>query len=159
MPPIPEKEMSAYLVEESRAHSREFMVFSALNELYVYVNQNKEMIFEELNQNEFALQQGLPEKFQNMLQTMEVPPDTIIMNNGSLDNYNSKSRLMSNSNSRFYWKVHCLALEFFRICFFWMAQFSLPKKEFPIKYLQKIWFWKYPVANFFINVKRVFVRT
>lgn len=92
--------MSMILAEESREHAKDFLIFSALNELYVYVSQNKEIIFEEFNQNEFALQQKLPEKFQKLLDTMEIVPDTLIINNGSLDNYNSKSRLMS--NSRFY---------------------------------------------------------
>jgi plexin A len=102
LPPISDQDMNSLLAEESREHERDFLVFSALNELYVYVNQNKEMIFDELNQNEVALQQHLPEKFQKLLDTMEVMPDALIISNGSLDGYNSKSRLMANSNSRFY---------------------------------------------------------
>ena len=39
------------LVEESRENAQELNTcFSALNELYTYVNQNREMIFDELNQ-------------------------------------------------------------------------------------------------------------
>lgn len=101
MPKISEHEMNMILAEESRDHAQDFMMFSALNELYTYVNQNKEMLFDELNRNEFALQENLPEKFQKLLDTIEVMPDTLI-NNESLDKYNSKSRLMANSNSRFY---------------------------------------------------------
>lgn len=63
--------MNAMLAEESRDHSHDFLVFSALNELYVYVNQNKEMIFEELSQSEVALQLHLPEKFQKLLGTVD----------------------------------------------------------------------------------------
>lgn len=101
MPPVRDEQMNAMLSEESRLHSDDFRVFSALNELYTYVQQNKEAISEELCSNEVSLNQGLNEKFNKMLATMEVVPDP--MNNGSLDNfnYNSKSRLMSNSN-RFY---------------------------------------------------------
>jgi plexin A len=101
MPPVRDEQMNAMLAEESRLHGNDFRVFSALNELYTYVQQNKEAISEELCSNELSLNQGLNEKFTKMLATMEVVQDP--MNNGSLDNfnYNSKSRLMSNSN-RFY---------------------------------------------------------
>lgn len=95
--------MNSFLGQESQAHQRNFLVYSsALNELYVYVNSNRDMIFEELSKNEYALHEQLPERFQAMLATMDVVPDTTLVNNGSLDNYNSKSRLMSGSNSRFY---------------------------------------------------------
>lgn len=102
MPPVREEQMSAMLSEESRLHANDFRVFSALNELYGYVQQNKEAISDELNTNELCLNAGLPEKFNKLLATMEVVPDS--MNNGSLENYNynSKSRLMSNSANRFY---------------------------------------------------------
>jgi plexin A len=97
MPPVREEQMNAMLAEESRAHANDFRVFSGLNELYNYVQQNKEAIADELNSSELCLNQGLPEKFNKLLATMEVMPET----NGSLEyNYNSKSRLMS--NSRFY---------------------------------------------------------
>ncbi|CAD5219510.1 unnamed protein product [Bursaphelenchus okinawaensis] len=102
MPPVKEEQMSAFLAEESRNHANDFRVFSALNELYVYVHQNKEAVQEELSQNDVAIHQQLPEKFQKLLDTMEVIPDALIMNSGSLENYNSKSRLMSNSANRFY---------------------------------------------------------
>lgn len=102
MPSVREEQMSALLAEESRQHANEFHVFSALNELYVYVQQNKEALAEELAQNDVALHQQLPEKFQKLLSTMELLPDALVLH-GSLENYNSKSRLMSASaNNRFY---------------------------------------------------------
>ncbi|KAI6236464.1 hypothetical protein M3Y95_00160400 [Aphelenchoides besseyi] len=102
MPAVRDEQMSAMLAEESRTHANDFRVFSALNELYVYVQQNKEAIADELGQNDVALNQQLPEKFQKLLDTMEIVPDGAVHNgSGSMENYNSKSRLMSNSN-RFY---------------------------------------------------------
>ena len=52
------------LAEESRAHADEFRVFSALSELYTYVQQNKEAVADALSQNDVALAHNLPEKFQ-----------------------------------------------------------------------------------------------
>lgn len=100
---IPENDMGSFLLQESQSHQRNFTACSsALNELYIYVAQNRDMIFEELSRSEYALHEGLPEKFQKMLDTMDVVPDSSLINNGSLDNYNSKSRLMASANSRFY---------------------------------------------------------
>lgn len=101
MPPVREENMNAMLADESRLHGSDFRVFSALNELYNYVHQNKEAIVDELSSNDVSLSQGLAEKFNKMLSTMEVVPDPI---NGSLENYNynSKSRLMSNTTNRYY---------------------------------------------------------
>ncbi|KAI6217562.1 Sema domain-containing protein [Aphelenchoides fujianensis] len=101
MPPVRDEQMSAMLAEESRTHANDFRVFSALNELFVYVQQNKEAISEELSQNDVAINQQLPEKFVKLLDTMEVVPDGAHSGN-SMDGYNSKSRLMSNSTNRFY---------------------------------------------------------
>jgi tetraacyldisaccharide-1-P 4'-kinase len=100
MPPVRDEQMNAMLNEESRAHTNDFRVFSALNELYSYVQQNKEAISDELNSNELCLNAALPEKFNKLLATMEIVPDSTT--NGSLDNYNynSKSRLMTNSTNR-----------------------------------------------------------
>nr|CAD2193070.1 unnamed protein product [Meloidogyne enterolobii] len=101
--PIPDREMAMLLAEESQEHGQEFMIYSALNEIYSYVNQNKEMLFEELSQNEFALQQQLPEALQKLLDTMEVPPDAQF--NGSMllsDTYaDSKTKLVTH-NGNFY---------------------------------------------------------
>lgn len=72
--PITDRDMAMLLAEESQEHSNEFMIYSALNELYAYVTQNKELLFEELNQNEFALQQQLPAALQKLLDTMEASP-------------------------------------------------------------------------------------
>lgn len=41
MEPIGDREMAMLLAEESQEHGQEFMVYSALNELYSYVSQNK----------------------------------------------------------------------------------------------------------------------
>uniref|UniRef100_A0A7E4UM35 Sema domain-containing protein n=1 Tax=Panagrellus redivivus TaxID=6233 RepID=A0A7E4UM35_PANRE len=99
---IPEENMSSFLLQGTQPNQRSFHAcLSALNELYIFVAQNRDMIYEELTNNEYALHGGLPEQFRKMLETMDVVPDSSI-NNGSLDNYNSKSRLMSNSHSRFF---------------------------------------------------------
>ena len=39
--PISDQDMNAFLAEESRAHADQFYVYSALNELYKYVDQYK----------------------------------------------------------------------------------------------------------------------
>lgn len=71
----------------------------------------KELLFEELGQNEFALQQQLPMALQKLLDTMEAPPEAQMMLNGSIlmsDAYaESKARLVQpgthlTGNSRFY---------------------------------------------------------
>uniref|UniRef100_A0A1I8BP85 Sema domain-containing protein n=1 Tax=Meloidogyne hapla TaxID=6305 RepID=A0A1I8BP85_MELHA len=108
--PIPDREMAMLLAEESQEHGQEFMIYSALNEIYSYVSQNKEMLFEELSQNEFALQQQLPEALQKLLDTMEVPPDAQLLNGSMLlsDTYaDSKTRLVQpgahlGNNGNFY---------------------------------------------------------
>uniref|UniRef100_A0AC34RQY4 Sema domain-containing protein n=1 Tax=Panagrolaimus sp. JU765 TaxID=591449 RepID=A0AC34RQY4_9BILA len=101
---IPDAEMNSFLLREYQNYPKNFTVYSsALNELYVYIAQNRDMIFEELSKNEYALHEALPEKFQKMLDTMDIMPENALINNGSLElNYNSKSRLMSSANSRFY---------------------------------------------------------
>jgi len=62
------------------------------------------MLFEELSQNEFALQQQLPEALQKLLDTMEVPPDAHLLNGSMLlsDTYaDSKTKLVTH-NGNFY---------------------------------------------------------
>lgn len=72
MPSISDQDMNAFLAEESRSHSRDkFHIFSALNELYKYLEQYKDSVREELEMNQFAVNQKLPQKFQEMLNTME----------------------------------------------------------------------------------------
>uniref|UniRef100_A0A914ID92 Sema domain-containing protein n=1 Tax=Globodera rostochiensis TaxID=31243 RepID=A0A914ID92_GLORO len=109
MEPISQSDMSMLLAEESQEHSQEFMLYSALNELYAYVSQNKEMLFDELAQNEFALQQQLPGALQKLLDTIEAPPESLAPLNGALlvDAYaDSKARLVQPNahlgNGRFY---------------------------------------------------------
>jgi plexin A len=93
MPIINDRDMGMLLTEESREHAQELVYFSALNELYAYANQNKEMVIDELNQNEFALQQQLAEKFQKMLDTMEQPPDVLAtISNSSLENFDKQQQ-------------------------------------------------------------------
>ncbi|KAL3114962.1 hypothetical protein niasHT_011398 [Heterodera trifolii] len=109
MEPISQSDMSMLLADESQEHSQEFMLYSALNELYTYVSQNKEMLFDELAQNEFALQQQLPGALQKLLDTIESPPESLAPLNGALlvDAYaDSKARLVQPNaqlgNGRFY---------------------------------------------------------
>uniref|UniRef100_F1KRH2 Plexin-A4 n=1 Tax=Ascaris suum TaxID=6253 RepID=F1KRH2_ASCSU len=76
MPLISDQDMNAMLAEDSRSHSRDrFHVFSALNELYKYLEQYKDPLREELEMNQFAVNQKLPQKFQEMLNTMECMGD------------------------------------------------------------------------------------
>uniref|UniRef100_A0A915ADH7 Sema domain-containing protein n=2 Tax=Parascaris univalens TaxID=6257 RepID=A0A915ADH7_PARUN len=76
MPLISDQDMNAMLAEDSRSHSRDrFHVFSALNELYKYLEQYKDPLREELEMNQFAVNQKLPQKFQEMLNTMECMSD------------------------------------------------------------------------------------
>ncbi|VDN56450.1 unnamed protein product [Dracunculus medinensis] len=83
MPPINEQDMNALLAEESRCHARDrFHIFSALNELYKYLEQYKEQLREELDSNQYAINQKLPQKFQEMLNTMECLSDQC--SNGSV---------------------------------------------------------------------------
>jgi plexin A len=41
MEAIPDRDMAILLAEESQEHGHDFMIYSALNELYAYVSQNK----------------------------------------------------------------------------------------------------------------------
>lgn len=47
--------MASLLERESRQHKNEFEVFSALNELYKYIEQYKEPLMDALESNEHAL--------------------------------------------------------------------------------------------------------
>uniref|UniRef100_A0AC35U8H4 Sema domain-containing protein n=1 Tax=Rhabditophanes sp. KR3021 TaxID=114890 RepID=A0AC35U8H4_9BILA len=102
MPPISEPEMASYFAEESKLHQNQFYIYTALNELYCYVEQYKEAIFEDLSSNELSNTQGITSKFQQMIEVMSLT-DTVSTNyaNGSLDGYNSASRLMSRDNRFF----------------------------------------------------------
>ncbi|KAK0398213.1 hypothetical protein QR680_002480 [Steinernema hermaphroditum] len=95
MPAISESDMNNHLAMESQAHTRQFHVFSALNELYRYLDTYKEQIYEQLAMNELAASQHLPEKLRKMLETMDPQVDySTGMSNGTNDGYNSASRLM-----------------------------------------------------------------
>lgn len=64
LPQISDQEMASILNDESRAHKGIFHVFSALNELYKYLEQYKEQLKEELESSDAAVQQRLHVKFQ-----------------------------------------------------------------------------------------------
>uniref|UniRef100_A0A0K0FCK3 Plexin-A4 (inferred by orthology to a human protein) n=1 Tax=Strongyloides venezuelensis TaxID=75913 RepID=A0A0K0FCK3_STRVS len=102
MPPISEHEMSSYFADESKLHQNQFYIYTALNELYSYVEQYKESIYDELSTNEYANSQGITAKFQQMIDIMSIHNNlSHHYTNGSLDGYNSASRLMFKEN-RFY---------------------------------------------------------
>ncbi|CAJ0568999.1 unnamed protein product, partial [Mesorhabditis spiculigera] len=94
MGPIPDAEMQDILAEESRQHKGQFHVFSALNELYKYLDQYRDGLIEALEHSEAAQAARLPARLQDMLAMMESQhvPDY----DGSTlgHQYNSASRLM-----------------------------------------------------------------
>jgi len=75
--PISDQDMNAFLAEESRAHADQFYVYSALNELYKYVDQYKEQLAQCLEEDEFSVRARLPSKFAQMLATMQSVPQQI----------------------------------------------------------------------------------
>ncbi|VDK55202.1 unnamed protein product [Cylicostephanus goldi] len=66
LPPISDQDMASLLNEESRVHRGQFHVFSALNELYKYLDQYKEPIMDALEHNEHAQASRLPGRLQVM---------------------------------------------------------------------------------------------
>ncbi|CAB3406196.1 unnamed protein product [Caenorhabditis bovis] len=96
MPPIGDQEMGNILSAESRQHCGEFHVFSALNELYKYLDQYKESIMDALEANEHAQASRLPGRLQDLLALMEsdfgraTDYESSTLGLG----YNSNSRLM-----------------------------------------------------------------
>ncbi|CAJ0936168.1 unnamed protein product, partial [Mesorhabditis belari] len=94
MDPLSDQEMQSLLAEESRQHKGKFYVFSALNELYKYLDQYRDGLLEALEHNEQAQAARLPARLQDMLAMMESQhvPDY----DGSTlgHQYNSASRLM-----------------------------------------------------------------
>lgn len=58
------------------------MVFSFIFILFRYLEQYKEQLREELDSNQYAINQKLPQKFQEMLNTMECLSDQC--SNGSV---------------------------------------------------------------------------
>lgn len=63
--------MSAFLADESRTHQRQFYVFSALNELYKYLDQYKDQIGQALEEDEFAQRNRVTAKYHQMLHAMD----------------------------------------------------------------------------------------
>ncbi|ETN70277.1 hypothetical protein NECAME_04968 [Necator americanus] len=87
--------MASLLNEESRVHRGQFHVFSALNELYKYLDQYKEPIMDALEHNEHAQASRLPGRLQDMLALMESDQSRTDYDSSTLGiGYNSNSRLM-----------------------------------------------------------------
>ncbi|KAK6025971.1 plexin cytoplasmic region [Ostertagia ostertagi] len=85
----------ALLNEESRVHRGQFHVFSALNELYKYLDQYKDPIMDALEHNEHAQASRLPGRLQDMLALMESDQSRTDYDSSTLGlGYNSNSRLM-----------------------------------------------------------------
>ncbi|CAI4229576.1 unnamed protein product [Auanema sp. JU1783] len=95
MQPISDQDMSNLLLEESRNHRGQFHVYSALNELYKYLDQYKDSIMEALEQNDHAQASRLPGRLQEMLNVMELDCGRTEYDGSTLGlGYNSNSRLM-----------------------------------------------------------------
>ncbi|PIO63879.1 plexin cytoplasmic region, partial [Teladorsagia circumcincta] len=95
LPPISDQDMAALLNEESRVHRGQFHVFSALNELYKYLDQYKDPIMDALEHNEHAQASRLPGRLQDMLALMEADQSRTDYDSSTLGlGYNSNSRLM-----------------------------------------------------------------
>ncbi|CAD6194251.1 unnamed protein product [Caenorhabditis auriculariae] len=96
VPPISDAEMGDLLSKESSARRKEFQVFSALNELYKYLDQYKESIMDALESNEHAQASRLPGRLQDMLALMESECGRATDYESSTLGlgYNSNSRLM-----------------------------------------------------------------
>ncbi|KJH51742.1 plexin cytoplasmic region [Dictyocaulus viviparus] len=95
LPPISDQDMAALLNEESRVHRGQFHVFSALNELYKYLDQYKDPIMDALEHNDHAEASRLPGRLQDMLALMEADQSRTDYDSSTLGlGYNSNSRLM-----------------------------------------------------------------
>ncbi|PAV83924.1 hypothetical protein WR25_06330 [Diploscapter pachys] len=93
---IKEEEMASLLEKESRQHKNEFEVFSALNELYKYIEQYKEPLMDALESNEHALASRLNIRLQDMLALMSDGDQVTDYESSTLGmGYNSSSRLMA----------------------------------------------------------------
>ena len=75
LPSVSDQDMAAYLAEESRAHSEQFYMYSALYELYKFVDQYKAPLSQCLEEDEFAARARLPAKLAQMLATMQTSED------------------------------------------------------------------------------------
>ncbi len=73
-PGVSDQDMSAFLAEESRCHQQQgpqFNVYSALNEMYKYLDQYKDQMSAALEEDEFSRKSRLPTKFDQMIRMME----------------------------------------------------------------------------------------
>ncbi|NWH47612.1 PLXA2 protein, partial [Fregata magnificens] len=72
LPAISDQDMNAYLAEQSRLHSAEFNVLSALNEIYSYVSKYSEELIGALEQDEQARRQRLAYKVEQLIGAMSI---------------------------------------------------------------------------------------
>ncbi|NXS60366.1 PLXA2 protein, partial [Brachypteracias leptosomus] len=72
LPAISDQDMNAYLAEQSRLHSLEFNMLSALNEIYSYVSKYSEELIGALEQDEQARRQRLAYKVEQLIGAMSI---------------------------------------------------------------------------------------
>ncbi|KAK2521877.1 Plxna2 [Columba livia] len=72
LPAISDQDMNAYLAEQSRLHSAEFNMLSALNEIYSYVSKYSEELIGALEQDEQARRQRLAYKVEQLIGAMSI---------------------------------------------------------------------------------------
>nr|XP_020663188.1 plexin-A2 isoform X1 [Pogona vitticeps] len=72
LPAISDQDMNAYLAEQSRLHSADFNMLSALNEIYSYVSKYSEEIIGALEQDEQARRQRLAYKVEQLIGAMSM---------------------------------------------------------------------------------------
>ncbi|NXK25144.1 PLXA2 protein, partial [Arenaria interpres] len=72
LPAISDQDMNAYLAEQSRLHSAEFNMLSALNEIYSYVSKYSEELIGALDQDEQARRQRLAYKVEQLIGAMSI---------------------------------------------------------------------------------------
>ncbi|XP_069732128.1 plexin-A2 [Phaenicophaeus curvirostris] len=72
LPAISDQDMNAYLAEQSRLHSIEFNMLSALNEIYSYVSKYSEELIGALEQDEQARRQRLAYKVEQLIGAMSI---------------------------------------------------------------------------------------
>ncbi|XP_030321380.1 plexin-A2 isoform X1 [Calypte anna] len=72
LPAISDQDMNAYLAEQSRLHSTEFNMLSALNEIYSYVSKYSEELIGALEQDEQARRQRLAYKVEQLISAMAI---------------------------------------------------------------------------------------
>ncbi|NXN33571.1 PLXA2 protein, partial [Nycticryphes semicollaris] len=72
LPAISDQDMNAYLAEQSRLHSAEFNMLSALNEIYSYVSKYSEELIGALEQDEQARRQRLAYKVEQLISAMSI---------------------------------------------------------------------------------------